>query len=93
MALDIRLPIGAMFATIGALLGAYGIVTLGDAQTYAKSLTININLWWGAAMLAFGLIMLYFGRRGGDSSVHLAEESVEGRAMEEREHRLGMEGE
>jgi len=89
MALDIRIPIGAMFAIIGLLLAAYGLITVGDAHAYEKSLSINVNLWWGAAMLVFGLVMLYFGRHG-DASVHLAEESAEGRAMEEREHSAGL---
>lgn len=91
MGLDIRIPIGAMFAILGLLLTVYGLATIGDAQTYEKSLLININLWWGAVMLVFGLIMLYFGRRGGDAGVHLAEDSAEGRAMEDREHRVGLE--
>jgi hypothetical protein len=91
MSLDIRIPIGAMFAMLGSLLSLYGLITANDVHAYEKSLWINVNLWWGAAMLVFGLVMLYFGRRGGDSSVHLAEESPEGRAMEEREHRAGLE--
>jgi uncharacterized membrane protein len=91
MGLDIRIPIGAMFAILGLLLTVYGVLTFGDAQVYEKSLLININLWWGVAMLVFGVLMLYLGRHGGDSSVHLAQESVEGRAIEEREHRTGLE--
>ena len=31
---------------------------------YAKSLGIDANLWWGLALLAFGILMLAFGRRG-----------------------------
>lgn len=89
MALDIRIPIGAMFAIIGLLLAIYGLFTAGDAQVYEKSLSINVNLWWGAAMLIFGLVMLYFGRHG-DASVRLAEESAEGRAMEAHEHDAGL---
>ena len=91
MGLDIRVPIGAMFAIVGLLLFVYGLLTAGNAQAYARSLSININLWWGVAMLVFGLVMLYFGRRGGDASVHLTEDSVEGRAVEELEHRAGLE--
>lgn len=86
MGLDIRIPIGAMFAVIGSLLAVYGLATAGSVRTYEQSLSININLWWGAVMLVFGLALLYFGRRGGDATVHLAEESAEGRAMEVREH-------
>ncbi|MBA2408956.1 MAG: hypothetical protein H0V62_03975 [Gammaproteobacteria bacterium] len=85
MALDIRIPIGAMFAIIGLLLFVYGVFTAAGPRVYEKSLSINVNLWWGAAMLVFGLVMFYFGRHG-NSSVRLAEESAEGRAMEAHEH-------
>jgi uncharacterized membrane protein len=77
--LDIRIPIGAMFAVLGLLLTVYGFITIGDVQAYDKSLSINVNLWWGAAMLFFGLVMLYYGWRGSDSSAHLTEISPEGR--------------
>ena len=33
-------------------------------EVYAKSLGIDANLWWGLALLAFGILMLAFGRRG-----------------------------
>ncbi len=93
MGLDIRIPIGAMFGTLGSLLVVYGLITASDTHAYARSLFININLWWGAVMLVFGLTMLYFGRRSRNASVHLAQESIEGRAIEEREHRAGLEHE
>ena len=54
--LDIRMPIGAMFAVIGVLLAIYGLTT--PAELYKISLGHNLNLWWGLAMAAFGLIML-----------------------------------
>ena len=60
MNLDIRIPIGAMFSLIGILLAIYGLMTNGELM-YAKSLGINMNLYWGGAMLAFGVIMLLFG--------------------------------
>jgi hypothetical protein len=41
-------------------------------------------------MLAFGLVMIYFGRRGG-ASAKPAEESVEGRRIEAMEHETGKE--
>jgi hypothetical protein len=62
MGLDIRLPIGLMFTIFGVLLSAYGIAV--DKTIYARSLGVNINLWWGMVMLAFGLIMLLLGLRG-----------------------------
>jgi hypothetical protein len=30
---------------------------------YARSLGININLWWGLVLLAFGALMLWLARR------------------------------
>jgi hypothetical protein len=94
MGLDIRLPIGGMFATVGLMLTIYGVATGGDAPMYARALGVNVNLWWGLAMLAFGLVMLALGRRGAKAQgVRAAEDSPEGRATEEREHRKGLERE
>lgn len=56
MQLDLRLPIGLMFSIYGVILTIYGL-TSGDA-IYARSLGINVNLWWGLVLLAFGLVML-----------------------------------
>ena len=41
----------------------YGIATKGS-EMYAKSLGINVNIIWGAVMLVFGLVMLYFAKKG-----------------------------
>ena len=56
--LDVRIPIGGLFTVVGALLAGYGARTAGDATLYAPSLSINVNLWWGSAMLLFGLALL-----------------------------------
>jgi len=56
MNLDLRLPMGLMFSTFGALLTFFGLVS--DNGIYARSLGINVNLWWGLVVLAFGLLML-----------------------------------
>jgi len=56
MKLDIRFPIGVLFGVLGALLGLYG--AMSDNSVYEKSLGVNINLWWGIAMLLFGGCML-----------------------------------
>ena len=61
MGLDIRLPIGLLFSIFGILLLAYGLVRPAETQ---KSLGLNVNLEWGAAMLAFGAVMLLLGWRG-----------------------------
>jgi hypothetical protein len=57
--MDIRLPIGLMFALTGLIITVWGIVS--DPEIYRKSLGININLWTGSAMLVFGLTFLFFG--------------------------------
>ncbi len=56
MRLDIRLPIGLLFAILGALLLGFGVIA--DPAIYARSLGINVNLWWGMVLLAFGAGML-----------------------------------
>ena len=62
MGLDIRLPIGLLFSIFGVLLVAYG--AFGNKDIYARSLDVNINLWWGMIMLVFGLLMFLLGKRG-----------------------------
>jgi membrane protein implicated in regulation of membrane protease activity len=65
MNLDIRLPIGLLFAILGGLLAVFGLVTgFTGGALYDRSLGININLWWGLVMLAFGIVMIVAGRRG-----------------------------
>jgi hypothetical protein len=61
MNLDLRLPIGLMFTIFGALLTVFGLIS--DQSIYARSLDINVNLWWGLVLLAFGLLMLTFALR------------------------------
>jgi len=62
MGLDIRLPIGLMFTIVGLLLIIAGFVYT-DAETLKRSLGINVNLWWGAALIIFGGLMLFFALR------------------------------
>ena len=61
MGLDVRLPVGVMFAIMGALLTGYG--ALGDQSIYGRSLGINVNVVWGAVMVAFGVVMLLLASR------------------------------
>jgi hypothetical protein len=90
MGLDIRLPIGLMFTLLGVLLTGFGVVT--DKVMYRRSLDINVNLWWGLALLLFGLVMFIYGRRGGQG-MRPAETSPEGQLIEHLEHRTGKENE
>ena len=70
---DVRLPIGLMFSIFGAMLTVYGLVS--DEAIYGRSLGINVNLWWGLAVLAFGLGMLAFALRA-RSRRHAGRETV-----------------
>lgn len=57
---DIRIPIGLLFAIIGALLLIFGLVS--DPAIYKKSLGINVNAIWGGVMLASGVVTLLLTR-------------------------------
>ncbi len=54
-----------MFAIFGAMLVVYGLIS--DPAIYARSLGINVNLWWGVVLLAFGVVMLGLVRRARSS--------------------------
>jgi hypothetical protein len=56
MGLDIRIPLGSLFVILGGLLAGYGL--LSNPAIYQRSLGIDVNLWWGLALLLFGLGML-----------------------------------
>jgi hypothetical protein len=56
MSLDLRVPIGLLFAALGALLAVYGLMS--DPAIYQASLGINVNLWWGLVLVLFGGAML-----------------------------------
>jgi len=65
MAIDIRAPIGLLFLILGGLLIVYGAAThFSNPSMYARSLGININIWWGLVMVVFGAGMYYYGARG-----------------------------
>ena len=62
MNFDLRFPIGFMFALLGVILVVFGAVS--DRAIYqTHSLGININLWWGFVLLAFGAFMLVLAGR------------------------------
>ena len=62
MRLDVRVPVGLMFATMGALLTGYGIA--GDRSIYARSLGINVNLIWGVVLIVTAGCLLALAVRG-----------------------------
>jgi hypothetical protein len=58
--LDVRWPLGLLFAMIGALLLGHGL-TQDDAVAGQAT---HINVWWGGVLLIFGLFVLWLARRG-----------------------------
>jgi hypothetical protein len=86
MNLDLRIPMGMMFTLVGAILTAFGAATKDKAGFYAQSLGINVNLWWGLVLLAFGLTMLLLGRRGQKRLASLPPEPIKDGASARRKH-------
>jgi len=68
MDVDIRIPIGLLFAILGLILVVFGLYSMNDAELYARSLGRNLNLWTGLIMLLFGGLMLFFTLRKKKSS-------------------------
>src|SRR5690242_11349003 len=66
MRLDIRYPIGWLFAIMGLIMIVFGLASV--EALYAKSLDINVNLWWGLVMLVFGSVMRLLAKGAGGSS-------------------------
>jgi len=54
--LDIRVVIGGLFAIYGVILTILGLIDSPAARQKAQG--VDINLWVGLAMLAFGLCFL-----------------------------------
>src|SRR6266404_6940953 len=59
--IDIRLPLGILFLLLGSTLVVYGAAS--DPSLYRQSLGINVNLYWGVVLLAFGALMFALSRR------------------------------
>jgi len=62
MGFDIRMPIGMLFSLFGILLIGYGAATQGSGMYAEHSLGVNMNFWWGIALLCFGVVMLLLTR-------------------------------
>jgi len=59
--LDLRIPVGTLFAVIGVLLAIYGGATLGEPGTAPTG--VPIDLVWGLVLVVFGIAMLALARR------------------------------
>ena len=61
--MDIRLPVGAIFAIYGLLLTVYGLMS-GDVEARHMLLGLQVNIVAGVGMLIFGASFLYLARKG-----------------------------
>jgi hypothetical protein len=86
---DIRIPVGSIFAVYGVLLILYGLIS-SDVEARHLLFGVQVNIIAGMGMLVFGVSFLYLARRGGPT-VRRSSASPEGRAMEAREKRTGLE--
>lgn len=59
--LDLRLPTGAFFLLVGIILVFLGLFEPGAKASLTEA---NVNLYSGAAMMAFGVFMLALAWRG-----------------------------
>ncbi len=65
MNFDLRTPIGWMFTLTGLILSLFGWSVKDDASFLARTQGINANLYYGLALLAFGLLLTLYGKRQG----------------------------
>ena len=62
MQLDVRLPMGLLFLTLGLILSIYGLSA--DPAMYTQhSLGQNVNLTWGVVFALFGAVTLFLARK------------------------------
>jgi hypothetical protein len=61
MQLDVRIPMGWLFLTLGLILTIWGLVA--DKAIYARSLGQNVNLNWGLVFVVFGVVVLFLAKR------------------------------
>jgi hypothetical protein len=58
--LDLRVPSGWFFATVGVIVGGMGLFS---PATRAALTDVNVNLYCGVALSAFGAALLLLARR------------------------------
>ena len=62
MQLDVRVPMGWLFVSLGVILVVYGLIA--DPAIYVQhSLGQNINLRWGIIFTLFGAVTLWLARK------------------------------
>ena len=66
--MDIRAPIGGLFTLLGVMLVGYGLLAPESTAPTALSAGTNVNVWWGAVLILFGVVMLVLSRRAATRS-------------------------
>ena len=61
MGLDIRWPMGLLLLLLGGILVVYGL--LSDPAVYQRTRGLNVNLWWGLALVVVGGLMVLLAKR------------------------------
>lgn len=84
MKIDIRIPIGALFSTIGLILALYG--AFSEPSLYERSLTFNLNLSWGIVLFSFGALMLLLSWRASRARAKLMRDAPEAEGGEKIPH-------
>ncbi len=80
-----------LIAAVPKMLFPFLVIRDGSPR-YERSLSVNVNLWWGLVMLLFGSALLGAARLARrEAGVRPGAETAEGRAIEERERRAGLE--
>jgi hypothetical protein len=59
--LDLRFPTGAFFLLVGVILLSLGLFLPGERASLTE---VNVNLYCGMVMMAFGAVMLALAWRG-----------------------------
>ena len=81
--LDIRAPIGGLFAVLGGMLVAYGLFAPPSSRPPDLASGGNVNLWWGLVMLVFGIVLLVMARRRSRRSARARASSLSGAGRRE----------
>ncbi len=53
---DVRKALATLCATLGLLLGGFGLATRNSGELYIPSGQVNINLRWGGVLLGFAAV-------------------------------------
>jgi hypothetical protein len=93
---DLRRIIGGVFVLYGVLLAVLGL--FDSQEEIDKAAGVNINLWAGLAMLAFGILMFVWALtrplgdelvEGAESAEHPAPRGVDAAALASDQRRRG----